>query len=642
MPILRRTLDEATKAVAGSVETISSSDSTVANIEVPRRASKKRKRSGVLLELVELVATSKVQLGKIPTLMDAIFVTMEYMVQSTKLAPEAFEEGRGAAFSAEYMKNVIRTTASQSAVILSSWLSLCFTVEQSKSYPESRDTRNWLLPFIEVWETRLADDDSQMQFSLSCTRPTLSLLRALKDGNTPNITWATQLEELIARNIMIPAKAAAADNTESDLLKTLTRLSVLQDTSNAPLLFEIAIRSIQIHGSKRRRTNDDGWLQTVFSTLKDSMSDRTEIQNGKQICSMLQSAIDYKLGLDLSSLRSITSKFALPEGREDWKLLATIIKLDANVFLIAEGEKDLLQALLERITKASATQFWPDISEEVVGGVLVPLVREFAQARDLSGFLRHWFSQFVEFEALQKDAQSLVHHFSAWEDVALHKELSELLEASLTVQQITQILDWLASQATESPAAVCIILEAISGAVSREDVVDSVGLRLYHMMFDSEAAESLHVKYKWRPWRALSQTLSWSTAHNIDEIARLWGEGAEPFSSLSDCFKPGSPLPSQHDDMVDVNILETFRFVCTAWTAGRKGSRMEELAKPVVLSFLRKLALFFKLFSSEIEADMKVDQEPGGPGDDVSYKGVGCIALSFAQCIFIEYPMVLE
>jgi nucleolar pre-ribosomal-associated protein 2 len=121
LPILRRTLDEATKVVAGSVETISSSDSTVANIEVPRKVSKKRKRSGVLLELVELVATSNVQLGKLPTLMDAIFVTMEYLVQSTKLAPEAFEEGRAAAFSAEYMKNVIRTTASQSAIMLSSW-----------------------------------------------------------------------------------------------------------------------------------------------------------------------------------------------------------------------------------------------------------------------------------------------------------------------------------------------------------------------------------------------------------------------------------------------------------------------------------------------------------------------------------------
>jgi nucleolar pre-ribosomal-associated protein 2 len=357
---------------------------------------------------------------------------------------------------------------------------------------------------------------------------------------------------------------------------------------------------------------------------------------------MLQSAIDYKLKLDLSILRSITSKFALPEGREDWKLLATIIKLDANVFLIANDEKDLLKELLERITKVSATQSWGGISEDVVSGVLVPLMQEFAQARDLSGFIRHWFSQFVEFEALQKNAQPPVNHFSAWEDVTLQEELSKLLETSLTVQQITQILDWLASQVTDSPAAVCIILEAIAGAISREDVVDSVGLRLYHIMFDNEASESLHDRYKWRSLRILSQALGWSTAHNIDELTGLWEEDANPFGSFLVLSEHTGLLAGQLDEMAELNILETFRFACAAWTAARKGSRMQEAAKPIVLNFLISLAQSVELFLGEIEADMKTDQGLSNPMKDALYRGRGCMVLSFARCIFVEYPIALE
>ncbi len=87
--------------------------------------------------------------------------------------------------------------------------------------------------------------------------------------------------------------------------------------------------------------------------------------------------------MDLSNLRTITAEYGIYENGEDWHLLATIIELDANVFLIPNENDNLLEQLLKRITMVSLQASWSQISDQVVLEVLIPLMREFANARDL-------------------------------------------------------------------------------------------------------------------------------------------------------------------------------------------------------------------------------------------------------------------
>jgi nucleolar pre-ribosomal-associated protein 2 len=642
-PILLQTLEEAQKAVqqvdTDAKETEINHESSLADEERLSKISKKRKRSGELVNKASVPDTH----GSLE-LLAAIFEAISCLVRSTKTASWFSEEGRSAAFSTEYMKSVIRTSAEESAKILGSWLSL--SLEALKTW-DGRNVvapQSWLSPFVEIWQTHATGDVDLMVFSLHCSHPLLSLLRAMKKGeNTANVEWVLQLEQLIARNVTNPAKASREENAASDLLNTLTRISVLQDTSNAPILFDIAIRSLQYHGSRRRRPQDDSWLQTVFSTLKEALQPQREQENGQAMCEMLQSAIFHKVDLDLPALCSITSEYALPEGREDWKLLATIIELDANVFLIPSAEGNLLMKLLTRTTEASFAAFWPDISEKVVSKVVVPLVNAFAKARDLSGFIRHWYAQLVQFEKIRKNSpHSSTPLFSAWEDDALQSELSKLLEASLTEQQILQLLDWLSSQVAENPDAVCVILEAIAGSVSREETVDAINLRLYHIMFDNGVSEKLDGRYMWRSWRILSRTLHWVTVSGLDEIVQLWEERVKPFDSLCGKIGVGGLLEVGDGNTVDLEMLEFLRCASAAWSAAKQGSQLETLAKSAMLDFLQCLARDIKNFPRDLQSQQELGHEICGSNLNTLYRGIGWMLWSFVRCIFVEYPKTLE
>jgi nucleolar pre-ribosomal-associated protein 2 len=630
-------LEEAQRASSNESISEASSTSAFEDEDAPHKASKKRKHTG------ELVSNPISERNKhLPDLMDAIFSVMDLMIQSTQYISETSKNRSISAFSAEYMKTVIRTAAKDAAIILGSWLSLCETGLRDHGF-DKEDIQNWISPFVDIWNTHIADDNSLMQFSLYCTQPVLSLLRAVKDGKYLKIGWAPQLEQLLSRNIMNPAKAARWEDTESELLSTLTKISVLQDTANAPRLFEIAIRSIQPHGSRRRRASDDTWLQTVFKTLKDAMPPQNAAGNGKDIGSMLQCAIDYKVGLDLSELRIITSEIALLEGLKDWGLLATIIKLDSNVFLIPNDEQDLLKDLLGRITKASIDPSWPELSVQVVPDILVPLMIEFAKARDLSGFLRHWFAQLVEFDRLRNEAMLFsLDTFGAWEDEALQAQLSNLLEASLTVQQITQILDWLSVQVTEYPDAVCVLLEAIAGSIHQEEVVDALGLRLYRIMFESGVADQLDRRYTWRSWRILSRSLNWIMAPQIEELSQLWEQGAKPFNSLSSGVSSSFLLEMYSGNTVGLDSLEIIRFVCSAWEAAGKETRMENLARPYVLNILRRLAQDIRCFPQDLQGDTELGSEVCGAVQNTLYRGIGWMIWSFTKCVFLDYPKTIE
>lgn len=338
-------------------------------------------------------------------------------------------------------------------------------------------------------------------------------------------------------------------------------------------------------------------------------------------------------------LRSITSDFAL----EDWNLLATVLELDANVFLLGNDGVALLKQLLDAITKASTSESWPEIQDKVVSTVLVPLMRDFAKARDLTGFIRHWYSQLLAYEERRRDHEEDT--FSAWEDEALQVELGKLMEATLTIPQILQILDWLAEEVIQHPDAVCVILEAIARSLSGEEhVVDAVGLRLYHIMFDSSVADRLKTRYTWRRWRILSYTLKWIEYWDVEKLAALWDENAKPFDSLLRFANSKTLLGSGSNQTSNIEAMEVLRFACNAWTASKKGkeNKIQELDKPILLGLLRGLAADVKLFVADLEGDVDVGTELYDSNMNTLNRGKAWLIWSAAHCVFVEHPEVLR
>lgn len=586
-------------------------------VKEDKKSSKKRKRSG------EVVASSVTQdPTALPQLLEAIFAVVRYVTEASEVLSSAWTDklGRGAAFSAEYMQKAIRTSSQEAGQILGAWLALC-----AKALPYIEDKsriEHWLSPFVRIWSCHTTDTISHLNFSLHCTSSVLELLAGIKSGQLQSPKWAAQLEQLIARNIINPTKTAMAANPESDLLETLTRTSVIYNVSNAPLLFVTAIRSVKPHGSRRRRGSDDAWLLHVFKKLRESMPPQTS-RDGKAISDMLQLAIEYKVMLDLPVLRAVTLEFALAKEHVSWQLVATMIKLDANVFLIEDKdtEEKLLDNLLARITNASFSEGWAEISRQVVDEVVVPLMNEFAKARDLSGFMRHWHAQLMLFERMSVKLDEPIDELSAWEDEALHVELRKLFEASLTLQQIEQILEWLSAEVKISPSAVCVLLDAIAGSLVSEAVVDAVGLRLYSIMFEDNAIETLDGRYKWRSLRVVSRTVDCTTYSNIDLLLQAWEGGLQRVLAKSgEKARQGSNL----------GFAENFKLACSLWSAPESGTLKDQSIKPVALEFLRTANSL--MISNE---KVKYGKITNIEGDD------GWLIATVVHTMCVKYPKVL-
>ncbi|KAF7956452.1 hypothetical protein EAE96_003793 [Botrytis aclada] len=585
--------------------------------------SKKRKRTG------ELVTHTYHGPAKgLRALVMAIHTAINSIVRSTKVSSSqrTAGNGRSAAFTTEYMRAVVRTTPEASAVVLGSWMSLCQMVLSQKAGLVI--SSQLMSPFIDIWDYRVAGTEDLVQFSLHCSEPLLALLKLTKGDSTTH-DWKEILERLIARNIIIPSKASAGEKQDSTLLQSLTRVLVLQDVANAPILFDIAIRSLQSNGDRRRRPSDNAWLQTVFTTLKAAMPPTKTAAHNSAIREILQRSIQHEVDLGLPELKSLTAEYVVPEGSTDWYLLETVMKLDANVFLIADSDKNLLNDVLERITNVYSESTWPEQSQHIVSEIVVPLMDEFAKARDLSGFVRHWYSQLVKFEQTRKeDAMFPADAFCAWEDEALQIELSKLLENSLTVQQIVHLVDWLAIEIKNQPDAVVTILEAIANSISREDVVDIIGTRLYHVIFDNGNLDKLSDRYSWRAWRVLTRSFHWMQPLHLEEIAELWEQQASPFTILS----------AHSYGQNGLDNLEIFRCACAAWNAAEIGTKLESLSSPVALRCLEELGPSIGALINQKVANI----EKWPPYLNTLSRGAQWTAWSFYNCLFQEYPRVLE
>lgn len=563
---------------------------------------------------------------------------MEYMSRAARTASDAPGSIQVGAFSAEYMKTVLSTTAEDSAKILGSWLHLV-----SRQVP--RNGTNWgalTSPFVEIWEIHTAGTEDLMQFSLHCLQPLVSILRSSWQGRAKGARYL-ELEQLVARNVINPSKVANTDNAESDLLSTLTKVPVLLDSANACILFDIAVNSLQPNGTRRRRPQDNTWIQTVFTTLKDVMAPKRLQENRNAIRRMLQSVKDHKIFFELAILRSLTVQFVLLDDSTDWALLSTVIKLDANAFLIPNEKQDLIQEVLTRVTTSCIEPTWPGLYDQVVTGVVIPLMNEFAKARNLLGFVRHWYSQLVEFERLRKEAHLYsMSLFSAWEDSDLQAELAKLLEPSLTVQQIEEMLDWLSTEVKVHPDAVCVLLEAVSGAITREEVIDSIGLRLYHIMFDSQSSAKLDQRYHWRSWRILSHALRWLPATEFEELSQLWASKNEPFKALATNNSVGGLIEIVAGNQVELETLEILRLLCTIWGVAQDKCDLQDLIRKPLLNLLQRLISDVKMFPRDLQSDQELGDEICGSNLTTLSRGYGWMIWAFAQCVFVEHPEVLE
>ena len=158
---------------------------------------------------------------------------------------------------------------------------------------------------------------------------------------------------------------------------------------------------------------------------------------------LLQVALDRKVGLSLHTIlahANYTGLFEQGLEKVQWNVTALFISLGVDIFLPNSGLRDsrkLLDALLDKVLLQ-----WRESGSRKRGNydiikskVVLPLLRGFAAARDLPGFMELWHNQLVIVEEARQD-NSNFSLFSVWEDDELADAYSELMRTSLTETHI--------------------------------------------------------------------------------------------------------------------------------------------------------------------------------------------------------------
>ncbi|OBT82804.1 hypothetical protein VE02_09169 [Pseudogymnoascus sp. 03VT05] len=482
-------------------------------VKVDKSRSRKRKRGE------EAVTNGNVE-EETYDVAEAMYEVLEQIVGLA--TPE--EQLEGDAFAAEYMKSVTRLAPEESAKLLGSWLELC---RLTRDRGDEAQLSGWLTPFIETWKARMDGGDDSLLFSTHCLEPLLNL------SSSPDLLpqWQTQLEQLLSRNIILPARNAYTASKTTDVLASFVTNAVAARSDFAPILFENAIHSLQPNSTHRSRTQDAAWLQALFRVLSDACpAEQREVKN-EAINKMMKMCLEHKISLDVDLLRSITWECGLHSEGTDEEIIATVIALDGLVFTIPDAdEKDLLKELFSRITLLSTKSEWPDMADTYVDKILVPLMGDFAKARDLTDFINHWYEQLVAFDSiiLELPSKHGLAHFGAWEDDALLAKLKEIMEASLTSEQIKSILDEIREK-TGSPGPALVMMDAVAGALTREETVGTAELPLWAFSWVM-AHKDVPERYKLRQPQILTHIMD---ATSLTAFQEQWGSEADMAKHVS-------------------------------------------------------------------------------------------------------------
>lgn len=618
--LLRKTVEEGAETATRTQQ-----DNNTGSVgEVSKTQSKKRRRDGSPVSTVSAISQENADLR---------LEVSEAIAAVVKLSKPS--DGGADGFQAEYMRSVIRLSTDDAAKILQSWLNWNLTLGQSNH----GIVPGWLSSFIEIWSLHVvvAGNEDVKTFSKHCLEPLLHLL-TLDDAKSP---WKPQLEQLLARNIIIPARASYEAENETDhenasnatLLKRLAGDVLSRSPRFAPVLFKLAVRCLPPHGIRRRRPGEMAWLQAVFNTCKVSIWDSSEsvirLSNTNiALGNLLKSAMDCSVVLDLPLLRSIVSESAFTSKETDWSMVATVIKLDSNVFLISESMDDLLQDLLKRITSATIEDGKRLSQDQLCCDIVVPLMGEFAKARNLSSFVHHWYEQlrvFEEHRLKSKPIQSGIPDPCVWEDDRLQVKMIELMESTLTVQQVGELMEWLEEKISECSSAVYVVADAVAAATMQDETIEAIGGRLNKLPLNRDIYLESDMRYRVRFWNIARRSYEWAFkdyAIEYDDVRKL------------NLLERQIILAANSSEIFTIVFTAMFKCFCADRTF-KAFSDPHEL--DIWASGERQL---FALFLEQLTVDSR-DTASHSKDDNKTINSIPYQCHAFVQTVCVEYPEVL-
>jgi nucleolar pre-ribosomal-associated protein 2 len=386
--------------------------------------------------------------------------------------------------------------------------------------------------------------------------------------------WRQDLKRFLNRSLILPARAAFLNKGDLEIIRLTIQSTSAFSTLSCPVILDLTLSSPSLAGSQTSKRDNDSWTLAVFSLLDETLQSSRSKHKSAAVHDMLNQVKKHEVSLSAKSLRSVCKTHALQAGRTDWSVLLTIAEINPDVFIIRDGD-DLLGTVLERISLDAPTLkvgYWRD----EISQTIQTIAAGFARARDPSGFVKIWFQHLAAIGPHTSDVEDMG-QYRIWYNEELCKTIAQSLEKTMNTKQILSLVDWLDSQADKPAenAAVILLLEALSQGITQDDVSDSVGMRLFDIVFNRNLPSSVNVAILRRKWTVARRSLQWATLEQGHEI---WDTSV---TRLRDTLTKGH--------LADRHVFEAFKFAVAAWIANHPGGKYEDDTAKLTLSSLSQL-----------------------------------------------------
>jgi len=476
---------------------------------------------------------------------------------------------------AEHVKSLFSSPAAETMPIMAPWLTVCSLAVDSPKSPGDGEQASWISTFAALWELHLqsAADASEVATHLSGTATRLlgkltGIPQRIPLDIEPTVQdrWAQDLRRFLTRNLVLPARAAFLTAESRGVVQLAVDMSAPSAQITFPVLFDLVSRSLPGAGSATSRKDYDTWVQTVFDAIMHASKNVNPNNRSVAMRAVMEMAAERGSALSAASLRAVCKDYALQEDAYDWSLLLSLVKLNPDVFLISEDGKQLLEQVLDKTTQPDSLN---EQDSERAAKFIVLLAGGYAQARDLSSFVKVWLTHVAPAKP-KAGLQPL------WAQKELSDTVGKLVQTSLNTNQLVEVLDWLSSrtEATQSMARI-YILDSISSGISQEESIDAANIKTFDGAFlEKFSKKELPVISACR-WTVASKAISRAT---LEEAGRIWSQIKSDIKSIL----RKSPIDRE-------DTFAAFRCCAAAWLANHPGAADEDDAAALLCAFVERL-----------------------------------------------------
>lgn len=541
---------------------------------------------------------------------------------------------------AEHIKSLFSLPAADANILLEPLLKTCrmalFSDEtfgdfagtkanqsDKSDLPEAlKDRASWISIIATLWDLRLQGSTDAFEVANYLAPDGLLILGRLSHISTGSLSvidgqldpelqrrWSVCLQRFFTNSLVLPARSLFLYNKDVTVISIATfNASAKADVGGciirALTLLHLALKAPRLFSGSGAAggKGNDLWLTAVFETIREQlMSPGIPLQTKNlALASLLDMASEHNVTLSIESLQEVCCGSGSPDDDQqtDWKLLASVALCNADVFLLSEKGKILLNRILTHLNSPDAMLDPSDT--QYATSFLISLARGFANNRNISEFLVHWCAGLAALDY----TGSLKGNQGAWLARDLRAVVASSLQNSLTEEQLLSMIAQVEKSTGESSqhlsngkassssktVARLTIFDALSASVNRETLEDAVQTRMLDSIVGLDLSSQLPSSILAIQWRLVRRTLTWV---GFPEAERIWTAVKGHLVRLS----TGSSTAGE-SSMMSECMFEAFVSCFSIWMALKLGGQAEQEARKTTWNF-------FKRFQNELSSQVK-------------------------------------